>query len=320
MGRHVFGPVPSRRLGRSLGVDPVPFKTCNWNCVYCQLGFTRKLVHERREFFPPEEAVAEVRSALEAKNGGGVDWISFVGSGETTLHAGLGRMIRDVKAMTAIPVAVLTNGSLLYRKDVRDDLRHADAVLPTVDAGTEDLYLRLNRPHKEATFDRLIDGLVAFRRVYKGQLWVEVMLVKGVNDTPDALRDLAAVLRRVRPDAVHLNLPTRPPAEPWVEPSGEEGLVRAEYFLGDIAAPVPETTVPLEVWRNGDPVGELVEVIERHPLAEEDLWRLLEERAPERSAEILDRLGRDPRVRLVARYGRRFWCYAQGRYVTVQHG
>ena len=184
---YVYGPVPSRRLGESLGIDPIPFKTCNWNCVYCQLGGTSPLTNERREFFLQDEILAEVQSALTSQDRDKVDWLTFVGTGEPTLHAGLGEMIRRLKCMTDIPIAVITNGSLLYLPEVRRELEEANAVLPTLDAGNEKLYRRINRPHPRLGLDRHVDGLTAFRQEFRGDLWVEVMLIRGLNDTVEAL-------------------------------------------------------------------------------------------------------------------------------------
>jgi wyosine [tRNA(Phe)-imidazoG37] synthetase (radical SAM superfamily) len=206
--KHVFGPVPSRRLGQSLGIDPVPPKTCNWNCVYCQLGRSVPLTNERREYFPREEIIAEVEQALASHKPGEIDWVTFVGSGETTLHASIGWMIRKVKLLTQLPVAVITNGSLLFLPQVREELVVADAVLPTLDAGTAKLYRQINRPHPDITFDLLVEGYIAFRKEYTGQFLLEVMLIQGLNDTPQALWDITKVLRHIQPDAVQITLPT----------------------------------------------------------------------------------------------------------------
>lgn len=310
--KHVFGPVPSRRLGRSLGVDPIPLKTCNWNCVYCQLGYTAPLTGERKDYAPPDEIVRETLEALAA-HAGAVDWVTFVGSGEPTLHAGIGRMIRDVKAKTAVPVAVITNGSLLYRPEVREELRAADAVLPTLDAGTEDLYLRINRPMPGFTFERLVEGLVAFRAEYEGRLWVEVMLVKGLNDSEQALEDLAAVLRRARPDEVHLNVPVRPPAEPWVEPPDEPALARARRILGAVAHTLPAAG---KLVLSEDPLGEIARIVRCHPLAEEEVLRAL---PAGEGARILAQLVSKGLVQVVVRGGRRFLSASGSRYVG-KHG
>ena len=311
---HVFGPVPSRRLGQSLGVDPVPFKTCNWNCVYCQLGRTSPLTNERREYVPPEEILSEVREALAAHDSGGIDWITFVGSGETTLHSGLGGMIRAVKAMTPLPVAVITNGSLLDLEEVRQELLPADAVLPTLDAGGEELYRAINRPWPGLTLERLVRGLVAFREVYSGKLWVEVMLVKGMNDSEKALRAIARLLERIRPDEVHINLPSRPPAEPWVEPPDADGLMRARALLGARARVVLEAQGDFDLSGYGDLSEALIAVITRHPMAEEDLVETLHRWGPGEVGSVLSKLSEKGQARVVNRYGKRFWSAAGARY------
>lgn len=314
--RYVFGPVPSRRLGQSLGIDTIPLKTCNWNCVYCQLGRSRPVVHERREYFPREEILAEVEAALASHAPGEIDWVTFVGSGEPTLHSGLGWLVRRVKELSRLPVAVITNGSLLYLPEVRRELAAADAVLPTLDAGSPELYRKINRPHPELTFERLVEGLAAFRREYHGRLWVEVMLVRGLNDTEEALVAIAAVLRRIAPDEVHLNLPTRPPAEPWVEPPGPEGLLRAQAILGEMARVVPPATGEVDLGSHGTLAEAVIGVITRHPLAEEELEAALARWAPGRVAEILRELEASGQAQVVERRGRRFWSAAPSYYAV----
>ncbi len=199
--QYVYGPIPSRRLGQSLGVDPIPLKTCNWNCAYCQLGRTSPLVNERREWVPRAEIVDEVSAALAAHPPGAIDFVSFVGSGEPTLHSGLGWMIRRVQELTAVPVAVITNGALLGDPALRDELSAADVVMPTLSAGSEALYRRIHRPHPDLHLANMVQGLVAFRRIYSGRLWIEVMLLRGVNDDDASLRALAKLLApcRARP-------------------------------------------------------------------------------------------------------------------------
>lgn len=311
---YVFGPVRSRRLGQSLGIDPIPFKTCNYSCVYCQLGRTSPRTIHRREFHPPEQIVAEVKDALAAHSSGDIDWITFVSSGEPTLHSGLGRMIRQVKALTDIPLAVITNGSLLYRRQVRQELLHADAVLPSLDAGSASLYHKINRPAKPFTFERLVSGLMAFRQTYKGRLWVEVMLIKGLNDTSEALADLAAVLSRVAPDEVHVAVPTRPPTEAWVEPADEEGLKRASAVLGGVARIVPLVEGSFDLAGYDNPVDAVISIITRHPMGEEELVCTLARWTPGQVAEALQELAASGRAQVVTRHGRRFWSYVGARY------
>lgn len=316
--KYVYGPVPSRRLGQSLGVDTIPLKTCNWNCVYCQLGRTRPVTNERKEYYPREEIIAEVRQALAAHKPGEIDWVTFVGSGEPTLHSCTGWLIRQVKSLTDLPVAIITNGSLLYRADVRQELMAADAVLPTLDAGTADLFRRINRPHPESTFERQVEGLVSFSAEYQGKLWPEVMLVRGLNDTEGALRDIAAILRRVNPQEIHISLPTRPPAETWVEPPDDEGVMRAQAILGAVARVIHPAhgTFDLSGY-DSDPAAladAVIGIITRHPMSEKDLLETLEHWSPGKVKEALAQLVAGGRAQVVERYGLRFWSSAPAHY------
>jgi len=311
---YVFGPVPSRRLGRSLGIDPIPLKICNWNCVYCQLGRTVPLTGERGNYAPAGQIVEEVQRALEAHRPGDVDWVTFVGPGEPTLHESLGWMIRRVKALTGTPVAVITNGSLLYRPEVREELSVADAVLPSLDAGTDSLYRAINRPHPAFTFGRLVDGLVEFRHGFTGKLWIEVMLVKNLNDGEASLKDLAAALSRIEPDEVHISLPLRPPAESWLEPADPDGMARAAAILGTVARILPPIPEGVDLSASDDLVDAVIAVISRHPMGEEELVRTLERWKPDDVREILSRLGVSGRAQVVTRFGRRFWSASGARY------
>jgi len=310
----VFGPVPSRRLGRSLGIDPIPLKTCNWNCVYCQLGRTAPLTCERRDYVPAALIVEQVRTVLESRRSGEVDWLTFVGSGEPTLHERLGWIIRQVKAMTPVPVAVITNGSLLYRPDVREELSAADAVLPSLDAGSASLYRAVNRPHPEFTFNRLVDGLVEFRRSYSGKLWIEVMLVENLNDGEPALRDLAAVLARIEPDEVHISLPLRPPAEVWVKPADGHGLARATEILGSVARILPPIPEGVDLSAPEDLVEAVISVISRHPMNEGELTRALERWSAGDVSNVLSQLAASGRAQVVTASGQRFWSASGARF------
>jgi wyosine [tRNA(Phe)-imidazoG37] synthetase (radical SAM superfamily) len=312
--KYVFGPVPSRRLGQSLGIDTIPLKTCNWNCVYCQLGRTVPLTNERREYHPRYEILAEVEQALAAHRPGEIDWVTFVGSGEPTLHIGLGRLIRKVKRLTPLPVAVITNGALLYLPEVREELAVADAILPTLDAGNAKLYRKINRPHPDITFERLVDGLIAFRKEYLGKLWVEVMLVRDLNDTEEALQEIAAVLKQVRPDEVHINLPTRPPAETWVQPPDEEGLMRALAILGDVAQVVHPAEGSFDLSGSENVVDAIVSIITRHPMREDELRHALEKWTPGSVDSALEQLSYSGRAQAVERYGMRFWSASPAHY------
>jgi len=311
---YVYGPVPSRRLGQSLGIDTIPLKTCNWNCVYCQLGRTKPVINERKDYYPSEEILEEVREALTSHKPGEIDWVTFVGSGEPTLHAGIGWLIRQVKSTTDLPVAVITNGSLLYLPGVREELLPADAVLPSLDAGTAKLYRQINRPHPEITFERLVEGLTAFRRVYSGKLWIEVMLVRGLNDTEEVLRAIAATLQKIGPDEVHINLPTRPPVETWVKPPDEEGLMRARAILGDIAKVVHPAEGTFDLSSYDNVLDAIVGIITRHPMRQDELERTLAQWAPRKVSEALVTLQTSGRAQVVERYGIRFWSAAPSHF------
>jgi wyosine [tRNA(Phe)-imidazoG37] synthetase (radical SAM superfamily) len=314
--KYVFGPVPSRRLGQSLGIDPIPQKTCNWNCVYCQLERSTPMINERREYNPVETILEEVILALENHSPCEIDWVTFVGSGEPTLHSRLGEMIRKVKAETSLPVAVITNGALLYLPEVRADLIAADAVMPTLDAGSADLYRRINRPWPELTFERLVNGLLAFRQEYSGKLWVEVMLVRGMNDTEEALGELATVLERIQPDQVHLSLPVRPPAESWVQPANEDGVLRAQAILGNVAQVLSPAQGEFDLGGCED-VGEAVlSIITRHPMREDELVTTLQRWSDEDVRQILRNLSESGRAQLVMRYGVRFWTASGTKYAN----
>ena len=316
---YVFGPVPSRRLGQSLGIDPIPPKTCNWNCVYCQLGRTVPLTNERREYFPRRDILAEVIKALNAHQPGEIDWVTFVGSGEPLLHSSIGWLIREVKVHTHLPVAVITNGSLLYLPEVRQELLVADAVLPTLDAGNPKLYRKINRPHSEIKFERLVDGLISFRKEYKGKLWVEVMLVDGLNDTAQALWEIARILQSIQPDLVHINLPTRPPAEAWVKPPHPESLMRAMAILGYAAEVVHPTEGSFDLSGHDNPVDAIISIITRHPMRQDQLERTLKSWSPEKANEVLQDLETSGKAQIVERYGVRFWSAAAAHYPNKEH-
>lgn len=225
--KHVFGPVPSRRLGRSLGVDLVPFKTCSSDCIYCQLGRTTRKTSERREWLPMDAVLEELKPALAAKP----EYITLSGSGEPTLHSRLGEIIERIKTLTDIPVAVLTNGSLLWQAEVRAEVELADVVMPSLDAPDPERYEFINRPYPDLTFERLIYGLEAFRRQFTGKYWLEVMLLGGYTSLPAQVRHLAALTRRIRPDKVQLNTAVRPPAEEYAMAVPPERLAElAQYF------------------------------------------------------------------------------------------
>jgi wyosine [tRNA(Phe)-imidazoG37] synthetase (radical SAM superfamily) len=275
----------------------------------------------RVSFVPAREIVEELREALKDRTAAKPDWVTFVGSGEPTLHRDLGWMIRQVKEITSIPVAVITNGSLLGDAALRNELLLADAVLPTLDAGEEALYRTINRPHPWFSFQRHLDGLIAFRQEYPGRLWLEVMLVKNLNDSEEALNAIHQAVQQIQPDQVHLSLPLRGPAEPWVLPAGSDGLERAARILGQSArvlSPIPEGVL----LRTEEGMEEAVlRIVRRHPMEQGELLRAIENAmeniAPGQALELLETLARSGRAQAVTRFGRRFWTAGGARFVPL---
>jgi len=201
-------------------VDLVPYKVCSYDCIYCQLGRTTSKTIERKEWVPTDEVLVQVKDALQLEP----DYITLSGSGEPTLHLETARLIRAIKSMTDIPVAVITNGSLLWQRDVQDALLDADLVVPSLEAESEEIFRYVNRPHAEIHFDQMIDGLKEFRQRFRGQHWLEVFLLNGVTTVENRIKSLAHRIRQIAPDKVQLNTVTRPPAEEYAEAVPRERL------------------------------------------------------------------------------------------------
>jgi wyosine [tRNA(Phe)-imidazoG37] synthetase (radical SAM superfamily) len=232
--RYIFGPVASRRLGRSLGVDLVPYKTCSFDCLYCELGTTTHLTLERKMYSAPQEIIDELKGYLK-KLALQPDYITLGGSGEPTLHDHLGAIIAEIKKLTSIPVAVLTNSSLLYRDEVKEALLRADVILPSLDTVSPSLFTSLNRPHPALDVKKIIQGLIDFRKLFTGQIWLEILFCRGVNDAEEEIMRLHEVIREINPDKIQLNTLDRPPAEDSVFPVGREELERIKRFFGEKA-------------------------------------------------------------------------------------
>ncbi|MFP5212939.1 MAG: radical SAM protein [Acidobacteriota bacterium] len=227
----VFGPVPSRRLGRSLGIDVIPPKTCSHDCVYCESGRTTHLSVERRAFVDPAQVMRDLESYF-AEYPQGADVLTFSSAGEPTLYEPMRELLRDVKKrFPSLPLIVLTNGSLLWDPRVREDLMTADVVAPSLNAATPEVYRAVNRPHPSLGLTRVLEGLEAFSREYRGHLHVEVMLVRGLNDHAEELTAIRRIVDRLAPRRVELNTVVRPPADPDVRGLSSEAMQEAEAFF-----------------------------------------------------------------------------------------
>jgi wyosine [tRNA(Phe)-imidazoG37] synthetase (radical SAM superfamily) len=273
-----FGPVPSRRLGRSLGINNIPPKACSYACVYCQVGRTTAMQVERRRFYDPDEIVGDVRGKVRqaAAVGEAVDYLCFVPDGEPTLDVHLGYEIEQLKPL-GIPIAVISNGSLLGREDVRADLMRADWVSVKVDAVRERAWRAVDRPRGSLRLSEILEGARQFARAYRGELVTETMLVEGVNDGAQDVRALADYLARLSPSTAYLSVPTRPPAETWVRPPGEADLNRAYQLVSEKVARV-ETLTGYEgnaFAFTGDVQQDLLSITAVHPMREDAVQAFL---------------------------------------------
>ncbi|MDK9718659.1 MAG: radical SAM protein [Trichlorobacter sp.] len=208
---YLYGPVPSHRLGRSLGIDLVPYKICSYDCIYCQLGSIGSTIVTRKKYADNDRILEELQRKLSDHSQ--PDFISLAGSGEPTLHSGIGELIRRIKMLTTVPLAVLTNGSLLWLPEVQEDLMAADLVLPSLDAGDPTTFQQANRPDSSISFDQMVQGLIDFTGRFAGEVWLEVLLLAGISDDEPSVRRIAKLVERIKPARVQLNTVYRPPAE-----------------------------------------------------------------------------------------------------------
>ncbi|MEW6356610.1 MAG: radical SAM protein [Planctomycetota bacterium] len=240
MESHVFGPVPSRRLGMSLGVDLLIPKTCSFNCIYCQVGRTTHHTLRRGRFVNTKEVLRDIQAALRKERK--VDYVTLSGSGEPTLASNLGEVIRGIRRLTKSPIAVITNSSLLWRRAVQRDLLGVDLLVPSLDAARTETFRKVNRPVRGLRVEQIVRGLVEFRKRFKGRFWLEVLLVRGVNDSAADLDALRQAIAEIKPDRVQINTVVRPPCESYAKPLSPAALRRiakriAEGIPVEVIAP-----------------------------------------------------------------------------------
>ncbi len=275
MYKYLFGPVPSRRLGMSLGVDLVPHKVCSLNCVYCECGRTTDLTIERKEYIPYDEVVSEISHYL--KHNPNPDYFTFSGSGEPTLNSRIGDVLHFIKSNSKVPVAVLTNGTLFYDKIVRAELLEADVVLPSLDAAEELVFRKINRPWRKLDIPGYINGLVDFRNEYKGQIWLEVLIIPGLNDTEENLWALKEAFLKIRPDEIQLNTLDRPGTAENIRTATRKELQDIVDFWNlpqvKIIAAAPDRK-KIVAYRD-DMESAILETIKRRPCTLEDMHKIL---------------------------------------------
>jgi len=276
MYKYLFGPVPSRRLGMSLGVDLVPKKVCSLDCVYCEVGHTTKLTNERKEYILYDKVTAELEDYFS--NNPDPDYVTFSGSGEPTLNIRIGDVLQFIKQRKPdIPVAVLTNGTLLFDKKVRDELMDACVVLPSLDAATETTFRKINRPAPQLTVKKYIQGLVDFRNEFPGQIWLEVFIIPGYNDNPDDLEALKNAFKKIQPDHIQLNTLDRPGTVADIQTASHQDLKNiVDYWKLDnveIIAAAPERK-NIQSYRK-DAETAILGTITRRPCTLDDLVKIL---------------------------------------------
>lgn len=271
--RHIYGPVPSRRLGVSLGVDLVPHKVCNFDCIYCQLGRTTNQTLKRSAYVKAKDVIEELARLLRSPNSNlrAPDYITLSGSGEPTLNSEIGRVISGIKELTPIPVAVLTNGSLLWQEDTRRDLMKADLVVPSLDAATQDTFERVNRPSAGLRIDGIIERLISFGEKFKGKIWLEIMLVKGLNDGRAEIEHLKRAIGEIKPEKAQLNTVVRPPGQGFAQALEIAELEAIRQQLGSPAEVVVDYLAP-SISNEG--IGSMVLPGYRKDLEEELVARL----------------------------------------------
>ncbi|WP_297477711.1 radical SAM protein [Thermococcus sp.] len=304
-----FGPVPSRRLGKSLGVNNIPDKVCSFACVYCQIGRTLRMELERKAFYEPELIFEEVRRKVEEaeRKGERIDYITFVPDGEPTLDINLGKEAELLKTL-GIPLAILTNSSLIWRGDVKDDLLKFDFVSLKVDAVSEELWRRVDRPHKSLSLEKILEGMLEFRRAFKGKLVTETMLIDGV-DYGGEFERIADFLAELRPDIAYIAVPTRPPAEEWVKPAKEDVINRAfQAFAERLGEGHVEYLIGYEgnaFAFTGNVEEDLLSITSVHPMREDAVKEFLRKANADWS--VVEKLLREGKLMELEYSGKRFY-------------
>lgn len=297
--KYVFGPVPSRRLGRSVGVSPILDNTCNHTCVYCQLGRTRHMTNKRQEFFPLEEILTEFQRYADDTDE--YDVVSVVGEGEPTLYSRLGELLKGLKQLTDKPVTVITNGALLYDPQVRKELMEADIVLPSLDAVTAEMYHKIDRPYGRLDYEEGLNGLIEFSQEYKGELWLEIMLVDGMNTDEASLQAFAETVKKIRTDRIYINTPVRPPAEAEIMPASREAIEKACELMGAISIDMLTTgSFTSEI---ADDYEACISICKRHPMNQFEIQGFLHARGCQETEAFFKRLETDEHVFAVERKG-----------------
>lgn len=304
--KFVFGPVPSRRLGRSLGVDLIPFKTCTFDCIYCQIGRTLHHAMERREFVPMNEVLLHLKEALAS--GPRPDYITLAGSGEPTLYSRLGELIDRIHALTDVPVDIITNGSTLWMDEVFAETVKVDLIIPSLDAGDEKTFMAINRSVPHITFQNILDGLNRLRQTCPEKVWLEVFLIKGLNDSPEHVQKIADLVRPMNFAKVQLNTAVRPPAEKFVQCVSAEELENLAGLFTPRAQIIADFPAPKAEGQCRVHADAVLEMLRRRPCTLDDIVAGLNVRKQE-ALEIVEILLKDKKIHAQLRQGREYYLY-----------
>jgi len=287
----VFGPVPSRRLGRSIGINNIPPKVCSYSCIYCQLGRALNMQYERTEFYDPQKVVEDVAEKLEEvqKRGTPVDYLTFVPDGEPTLDLHLGKEIAGIKKL-GVPVALISNSSLMAQPQLHDELTQLDWVSLKIDSVNEKMWRKIDRPHKHISFPSMIEGIARFAETFKGKLNTETMLISGYNDSEEEIEAIGRFLERLEPATSYISIPTRPPAEKWAVSADEIALAKAYSSFASRVAHV-EHLIGYEgndFGFSGNAYEDILSITAVHPMRDDAVKELLEKDAAD--TQVLEQL------------------------------
>ncbi len=301
--KYVYGPVKSRRLGTSLGVDIVPMKTCSFDCVYCQLGGGFPTTVKRDSFVPVETVLAQIKDKLSSPSD--PDYITLGGSGETTLSTDFGKIAASVKEIYGLPVCLLTNGALLWMDEVLEDCAQMDVIVPNLDACDEETFQRINRPHPSLSFENVVKGLVRLREKFCGNIWLEIFLVPGINDSQEQIRAFRRLTEEIRPDKIQLNTAVRPPAEKSVRAMNYKRLENICSRLGPQAEVIISDPEQKKNWENISE-SDIIDLLQRRPCTSEDIASTCKKNADD-VEEMVKKLVEQGKVKVTENDGKKFF-------------
>ena len=272
---HLFGPVPSRRLGVSLGIDLIPFKTCSLDCVYCECGKTTVLTEERKEYVQTTEVLEELKKYLDTKPE--LDYITFSGSGEPTLHSKIGKIVYFIKNnYPTYKLALLTNGTLFTDKSLIEDVKDVELIIPSLDSASDEVFHKINRPYKNLSIEKIINSLTELRQINNGQFWLEVFIIPGLNDTAEEIQLLKKAIEKIKPDKIQLNTLDRPGTENWVKPASRERLIQISNILGNKSEIIKTFKSRKKVKSyKVETKDKIIDILKRRPCTEKDLAQIL---------------------------------------------